>query len=279
MSSPAYHKVEPGRFVRLRFGDLHTLCREDLLEPVTRAYQTDRWVYDALERDPDAVRMRGRRPVIAGKLDQVPVVVKRMHHGGLLAPLRRDGFLTASRVRAHLFLAEYLTLRGVLTAPVAFASWRRVRGFVRCEVGFERIEEGIDADCYFFRRPLVAGEWEARAEDIGALVARLHRAGFLHADLNVMNFLFTPQNQTYILDLDKTAIPSGPLSNRQKERNLQRLERSIQKQGRDHLAAFVESIIARVRAGYRTAIVLLHAVIGHELLVSSQWLSGGSPLL
>lgn len=235
-------------------GDLYSLCRQEFQAALTATYARHRWVYDALLEHRDAVLLRGRRPVVSGVLGGVRVVVKRIYHGGVLACIGRDAFLTSRRARLQVELAEYLSQRGIATAPVVFTSWRRTRGFVRCEAGFEEIPGGIDADQYFFGRSTLPESWESHASEIGTLVARLHQIGFLHADLNLMNFLFGRDGRTYILDLDKTNLPKRSLSNRQRDRNLDRLERSIRKQGRTHLASVVEGIIRRIRFSYRNAL-------------------------
>lgn len=247
--APAVRPVD-SQWSRLLVGDVQSHCRADLEGALAAVYERHRWVYDSLVSRPDTRLLRGRQPVLAGMLGEARIVVKRMHHGGVFASIGRDRFLTSSRARLHVDLAEYLTDRGIGTAPVAFASWRRINGLIRCEVGFELIEGGVDADRYFFGRPLAPHGWEARAQSIGAMVARLHEVGFLHADLNLMNFLFTGAGETYILDLDKSTPGDRRLSPRERSRNLQRLERSIRKQGRKHTPALVDEIVRVVHASY-----------------------------
>lgn len=252
---PATQKVrhaEPDQadWVRFRSADLHSICRSDLENELRAIYERHPWVYDSLAADPDVRFFRGRRPVVPGVIGKARLVVKRMHHGGMLAPLFRDFFFTARRARSHVDLAGYLTAHGVATAPVAFVSWRRVRGLVRCEVGFTRIEGGRDADVFFFGEGTPPSGWETQAAKIGGLVARLHQIGFVHGDLNLMNFLFGPEGEPYILDLDKSALHNGSLSERRRAGNLARLERSIRKQGRHHAPQLAEQIIARIRDAY-----------------------------
>lgn len=253
--------------------DVHAYCRGDFRGVLEATYRQHPWVYDALLESPRSSLLRGRRPVVAGELSGRPVVVKRIHHGGLLAFIGRDAFLTPARARAHVELADYLHEHGVPTAPVIFASWRRRYGLVRCEVGFERIEGAIDADHYFFGRDELPECWELRASEIGRLVAQLHRIRFLHADLNLMNFLFAPKGETYILDLDKSTPPRESPSSRACARNLERLERSIRKQGRNHLSTVVERIIGKMRSSYRAALVVLQAVAASEILLLSDLVS------
>lgn len=246
-----------GEWVHFETDGVMSLCRPELEESLRSIYSRHAWVYDAIASAPGAVVFRGRKPVVAGAVGESRLVVKRMHHGGLLAPIGRDFFLTSRRARSHVVLADYLTAHGVATAPVAFASWRRIRGLMRCEVGFELIEGAIDADRYFFGGEALPDGWESRAAAIGAMVGRLHQISFLHADLNLMNFLFSGAGHVYILDLDKTPIPNQALTVQQMTDNLARLERSVRKQGRNRSVASVESLATTIHAAYQRT--LIHA--------------------
>ena len=254
-----------GDWVELRMGDVYAMCRPSIADALEQIYAQHKWVYDALAGSSDAGSLRGRQPVISGQLGDVPIVVKRMFHGGFLARLSRDAFLTSARARAHVDLAEYLRSHGVPTPAVAFVSWRRVRGLVRCEIGFERVEGAIDAERYFFEGELPS-DWRERSERIGALVARLHQIGFLHADLNLMNFLFCAAGKTYILDLDKTTLRTRKPSRTEREGNLARLERSIRKQGKKALSGATEKLVERIRASYKKALVVVKTGVGLELM-------------
>jgi 3-deoxy-D-manno-octulosonic acid kinase len=63
---------------------------------------------------------------------------------------------------------------------------------------------------------------------VGALVARFHRAGIWHADLNAHNVLVAP-GQLYLIDFDR-GRQRGPAETWQRA-NLQRLRRSLVKLG------------------------------------------------
>jgi tRNA A-37 threonylcarbamoyl transferase component Bud32 len=262
--------ASPDEWIRLDTDGIHTLCRRDAAAALAETYGQHRWVYDALIARNDTLSLRGRRPVLAGDIGSHRCVVKRMHHGGLMTHIAGDAFLTSRRARAHITLAEYLNSKGIATPKVIFVSWRRVHGLVRAEIGFEHIEGAFDADSYFFERSVPPEDWEARAAQVGSLVAGMHRANFLHADLNLMNFLFSRDRRTYILDLDKTTLRRRGPSESERSQNLERLERSIRKQGRNHLSSLVESIVRRVRTSYREALVAAHAVVGAEILLSPE---------
>jgi hypothetical protein len=249
----------------LESGGLHCDFRSDVGEAVAEAYGSHRWIYDALRERPDAMLFRGRKPVVGGWLGSTPVVVKRMVHGGLFAKIAGDRFITPYRVRAHSPLSDYLARHDVPTAPVVFTSWRRVHGLIRCEVGFEFIPDGIDADRYFFGAAKPPSGWERKAADLGSFVARLHSIGFVHADLNLMNVLFRNDGTIYLLDLDKSAASPGTASPRHRRRNLERLERSIRKQGRSHSPALVDLLVEKVRTAYYRALIAAPALVLPEI--------------
>jgi tRNA A-37 threonylcarbamoyl transferase component Bud32 len=237
-------------WVRIDHDARRTLCRQGLERELREIYDRHTWAYDGIASCPEAVIFRGRHPVVSGLVGSSRVVVKRLHHGGALALIGKDRFFTSRRVDSHIELADYLTSHGIATPPVAFASWRRINGLVRGEVGFELIEGAIDADACFFGQDTRPNGWEARAAAIGILVARLHRIGFMHADLNLMNLLFTPGGELYVLDLDKTVLSERMPTRRARMKNLDRLERSIRKQGSRRSASLVAAIIEGVRGAY-----------------------------
>ena len=65
---------------------------------------------------------------------------------------------------------------------------------------------------------------DAPWEETGRLIARFHRAGLDHADLNANNILFDVAGQGWLIDFDRgrLRIPETPW----RERNLERLKRS-----------------------------------------------------
>jgi hypothetical protein len=236
-------------------GALTCVCRPHLEQPLRRVYAEAPWAYEALRRAPGAELLRGRRPVVAGLLgDGTAVVIKRLHHGGLLAGLTGDRFLTPRRLRTGVTAADFLAANGVATPDVLFASWRRSGLFVRGELGFERVSGGVDAADFLFARPGVLPEgWRGRVGAIGRLVARLHELGVRHGDLNLMNLYLPGGDDVMILDLDKADLRGGPLAAGARRRNLARLERSVRKLGARAPAADVAAVLAELRTSYGAA--------------------------
>lgn len=247
-----------GRDARITFtaGDLTCLCREALAAELRALYARHRWIYDMLQSDPRSEVLRGRRPVMSGTLPGgTALVVKRLHHGGVFAPVTGDRFLSAARLHSLVEAADRLGAAGVATPAALFVSWRRESGFVRGEAATERIAGARDASELLFGAsdglPL---RWREFAAAVGELVRRLHASGAVHGDLNLMNLLFPAVGPPMVLDLDKVRFRTPPLPAAVRRRNLGRLLRSVRKQGRSLPAGDVEAVAAAVVAAYEDAV-------------------------
>ena len=99
-------------------------------------------------------------------------------------------------------------------------------------------------------RALVA-EHGAPWEEAGRLIARFHRAGLDHADLNAHNILFNPQGKGWLIDFDRGAmrIPAT----RWRENNLMRLQRSLLKLRASRSREEVLQDFAHLRRAYDSA--------------------------
>lgn len=238
-----------------RVGDVHCRCRPHIEAALRQLFVAETWVFEALARRPAARFLQGRRPVVVGSLGGLPAVVKRLHHGGVLAPLTGDRFLSPRRALANLAAADALNTRGLATPDVLFAAWRRRGVVVRMELGFELVHGGEDAAaCLFGERTHPLADAGAVIEGVGRMVAALHHAGVVHHDLNLRNFLLTPLGRVMVLDVDKATVGSRPLGAVARRRNLARLARSVRKLGRRAAPPDeVEALLARLLAAYRTA--------------------------
>ena len=99
-------------------------------------------------------------------------------------------------------------------------------------------------------RAAVAGDG-APWEEAGRLIARFHRAGLDHADLNAHNLLFDHAGDGWVIDLDRGALRIPATGWR--ERNLARLKRSLLKLRGDAAVDEVERDFGRLRAAYDRA--------------------------
>ena len=88
-------------------------------------------------------------------------------------------------------------------------------------------------------------------EEAGRLIARSHRAGLDHADLNAHNLLFDPGGNGWVIDLDRgqLRIPASGW----RQRNLKRLHRSLLKLRGERSEQDVERDFQRLQGAYDLA--------------------------
>ena len=165
--------------------------------------------------------------------------------GGLAARLSRDGHLWRGINRVRSF-AEFRLMRALrekkLPVPMPFAAWYRREGLqYRAAIMMQRLP-GV--------QPLaaLAAQEQAPWEAAGKLVARFHRAGLDHADLNAHNILFDDKGQGWVIDFDRSQlrIPATPW----RDANLHRLLRSLRKQRGARSIEQVDAGFAKLRAAY-----------------------------
>lgn len=227
---------------RFKTGNITTLSLPAFRDILTGIYSRDMWVYDHLLNLPDNRMLRGRIPVVAGKMNGIFVAVKRLHHGGRLSVVTGDRFLTKTRFVRHACISDYLSDRGIRSPEVLFVSWCRIKGFIRGEIGVEFIPGGMDAARFLFGKP---GDppvgWERCIRGIASVLNKLHSAGVSHPDLNLMNFFISGEGIVWLLDLDKVRIRPDP-SPRRRDRMLSRLMRSIRKEGSNQPGEILDRI-------------------------------------
>jgi 3-deoxy-D-manno-octulosonic acid kinase len=154
-------------------------------------------------------------------------VLRHYRRGGLIARLSRDRYLWLGESRTRSFaewrlLAE-LRRRGLpVPAPVAA---RYVRGALtyRADLLTEHLPNTRTLADTITGAQLPRESWQT----IGQTIARFHREGVHHADLNAHNILLGPGTaQVYLLDFDRGRIePRGAWE----QDVLARLRRSLEK--------------------------------------------------
>lgn len=155
-------------------------------------------------------------------------VLRHYRRGGMVAKLMGDRYLwrgaDATRCFAEFrLLAEIARLKLPGPAPVA-ARYRRHGLFYRADLVTRRI-----ADAQTLAECLAAGRLNAElAREVGALVARFHRVGIWHADLNAHNVLAAASG-LYLIDFDRGRLRD--LAEGWRLANLARLHRSLVKLG------------------------------------------------
>ncbi|MBD8644589.1 3-deoxy-D-manno-octulosonic acid kinase [Stenotrophomonas sp. CFBP 13724] len=179
-----------------------------------------------------------------------PSVLRHYLRGGLVAKLSHDRYLWRGSQHTRSF-AEFRLMRALrelkLPVPRPIAAYYMREGLrYRCAILMERIEDVRSlAD-----RALVAGRG-APWEETGRLIARFHRAGLDHADLNAHNILFDGNGHGWLIDFDRGVqrIPATAW----RERNLKRLLRSLLKLRGERSTDEVEKDFARLRRAYDLA--------------------------
>jgi len=192
-----------------------------LRKPATEVFDVEHW------------RAQGSLQEIAGGRASIAIVnsgaerwvLRHYRRGGFIARFSRDRYLWLGESRTRSFaewrlLAE-LRRRGLpVPAPVAA---RYVRGVLtyRADLITEHLPNTRTLADAITGAQLPREGWEA----VGKTIARFHREGVHHADLNAHNILLTPQ-QVYLIDFDR-----GELRKRGwwADTNLVRLYRSLEK--------------------------------------------------
>jgi len=177
-------------------------------------------------------------------------LLRRYLRGGLAAHLSRDSYWwqgsNQTRSFAEFRLTRAVAAKGVpVPRPIA-AYYRRDGMRYQAAILLERLD---DVRTLADRAP--GGGDGAPWEGAGRLIARCHRAGLAHADLNAHNLLFDPTGRGWVIDLDRGQLRIPATGWR--ERNLARLKRSLVKLRGSRPLAEVEHDFARLREAYDRA--------------------------
>lgn len=176
-------------------------------------------------------------------------VLRHFHRGGMVARILGDRYLWRGPERTR-SLAEFRLLQRLhaagLPVPRAVAARHMRHGlFYTADILTRTIEHAITLDAC-----LQQGRLDDRlARRTGALVARFHRHGVWHADLNATNVLVTPEN-LYLIDFDRGRMRTSHTAWQQA--NLRRLRRSLIKLGAasDGEQAFENQLWKPLMQGY-----------------------------
>ncbi|WNL42263.1 3-deoxy-D-manno-octulosonic acid kinase [Halomonas sp. PAMB 3264] len=86
---------------------------------------------------------------------------------------------------------------------------------------------------------------EALLERVGEMIARFHKSGLDHVDLNARNILIDEENTPWLIDFDRCRFRQP---GRWQTDNLERLARSVAK-----FSAATDAVLAAISAGYASA--------------------------
>jgi 3-deoxy-D-manno-octulosonic acid kinase len=155
-----------------------------------------------------------------------PLVLRHYRRGGLIARISQDRYVWSGEDRVRAFaewrLLYCLAQRGLSVPKPVAAFYRRAGMTYRCDLITQRIAHAEALSAALASAALGEPEWRA----IGAAVARLHRHGVDHADLNAHNILLEKNCAVSVIDFDRGRLraPGAWTSG-----NLSRLRRSLTK--------------------------------------------------
>ncbi|WP_133405246.1 3-deoxy-D-manno-octulosonic acid kinase [Parashewanella tropica] len=179
-------------------------------------------------------------------------VLRHYWRGGLMAKFSRDLYLYTgreyTRPMAELrLLAHMIQLDLPVPRPVA-AKIERTGLWYRGDILIERIDNAVDLHGLLSSSNMDDALWQ----QLGATIARFHRLGIYHADLNIKNILWDKQ-QFYLIDFDRGEIRK-PSSSWQQS-NIARLRRSFDKEkAKLPELAFNEQDWQQLLTGYQNAL-------------------------
>ena len=174
-------------------------------------------------------------------------VLRHYLRGGLAARISRDSYTWHGADRTRSF-EEFRLTRALhtlgLPVPRPIAACYLRSGFhYRASILLERLEH-VHSLAHRAVTPGDAAPWE----EAGRLVARIHRGGLDHADLNAHNLLFDDEGRGWVIDVDRSRVRIPETGWR--ESNLARLKRSLLKLRGERDARQVGAEFARLRAAY-----------------------------
>ena len=196
-------------------------------------------------------RAHGRGGVIFIRDGERHWVLRHYRRGGLIAKLSADRYFWLGAERTRSFrewrLLHALHAQGLpVPAPVA-TRYRRDGLFYRADL----ITEALPAARTLADSITGAKLQEQTWREVGATIARFHRAGVHHADLNAHNILLGESGSVFVLDFDRGRIRDRGSWD---ETVLARLERSLRKiQRQREVVNFNERDWNALLEGYESA--------------------------
>jgi 3-deoxy-D-manno-octulosonic acid kinase len=231
LSAPAL----PPDFETWTFPGGESAARRDVAGAVREALTATGSLYRWAAAQSDRREFAGRLAAYGVTLGGRSAVVRHARHGGLLAPLLGDLFWGAPRFYREAALSRTLAERRVRTPAVLAAVRYRAGPFHRADVVTAAVEGADLVELFFGETPPSGAAREAVLDALGALVRRLHDAGFVHPDLQLRNLLVRDaagaEPEAWLLDVD-TCRPMRADGDAERARNLDRLYRSWAKWNR-----------------------------------------------
>jgi 3-deoxy-D-manno-octulosonic acid kinase len=207
--------------------------------------------------DPQYWSARGELSAVAGGRGSawfvggsgVAWVLRHYRRGGWVARISSDRYVWQGEDRVRAFaewrLLQYLSERGLSVPKPVAARYQRTGLTYRCDLITERIVDSRSLGAALALAPVAENTWRT----VGATIARLHRHGVDHADLNAHNILLDGDQRVALIDFDRGRLrrPGAWTFG-----NLRRLRRSLEKISRNLPAGrFTPVAWELVSGGYR----------------------------
>ncbi|MEX2366392.1 MAG: 3-deoxy-D-manno-octulosonic acid kinase [Pseudohongiellaceae bacterium] len=175
---------------------------------------------------------RGRGMVLLFEHEDLELVLKRYHRGGMMSRLIKESYLymrlNKTRMWREFYLLDKMQDMGLpVPRPVAARCQRISPLTYRGDLISEKIPQSRTLAETICHGPLPDETWNR----VGQVIASFHQHDIYHADLNANNILLTPDGKVYLIDFDKSEIRHR-LKFRWTRANLNRLQRSLEKLGR-----------------------------------------------
>ncbi len=209
-------------------GSHHILTCADEYPQITPQWFDPQWWQ---EKGAVTGQAKGRGTTLFLDVDGEALVLRHYRRGGLPGKLLDDqyvfGGLEATRPFKELRLLSAMCDQG-LNVPRPVAAHVQRSGLVyRGDLITAMIPESQDLHAVLCRQPLPEDKWFAT----GVAVARMHRAGVYHHDLNVRNVMIDSREEIWIIDFDRCDFRAG---DKWKTRNVARFLRSLVKEKNKH---------------------------------------------
>lgn len=179
------------------------------------------------------------------------MVLRHYWRGGMVGRFVKDLYLRepvpASRAMREFTLLDWMQGQGLpVPRPVA-ARFSPLGPWYRADLLMDRIPDARPLADLLAETPLPVADWMR----IGAMIARFHKAGVHHSDLNCRNILIGGDGRFWLIDFDKCdRRPQG----RWTQENLNRLERSLLKEkGKQPALHWTDPDWGALLEGYRNA--------------------------
>lgn len=179
-------------------------------------------------------------------------VLRHYHRGGMVAKVVNDQFIwtgiNRTRAVSEYRLLEWMHTQGLPVPEPLGARVQRHGMFYTCDLITRLYPDSRTMAQTLSSATLDDNIWH----DTGYTIAKIHQHNIWHSDLNANNILINDQGQIKLIDFDRCRRRTGE---RWKQKNLERLERSLNKLTRlNQIQYFDKSKWQLLLDGYREGV-------------------------